>query len=107
MDPFKKFLYAGVDLIADTSDKFSTTVTDLVAKGKISSTEGKKLVDEWFEKAESAREEFEDKVQEFSQKVGFSEKSEETELEDLRSKVADLEAKLGKNKTSKKAAATA
>ena len=59
MDPFKKFLYAGVDLIADTSEKFSKTVTDLVEKGKISGTEGKKLVDEWIEKADTAKEEFE------------------------------------------------
>lgn len=108
MDPFKKFLYAGVDLVADTSEKFSKTVTDLVEKGKISSTEGKKLVDEWIEKADTAKEDFEDKFHEVSQKFGFVEKSDEEELEELRTRVADLEVKLGKTKTTgKKAEATA
>jgi len=96
MDPLKKFLYAGVDLVADTSEKFTKTVHELVDKGKISGTEGKKLVDEWIEKAETAKEEFEQRVKELSQKVGFTERSEEEELEKLRKKVADLEAKLGK-----------
>ena len=96
MDPLKKFLYAGVDLVADTSEKFTKTVHELVDKGKISGTEGKKLVDEWIEKAETAKEEFELRVKELSQKVGVSERSEEEELEKLRKKVSDLESKLGK-----------
>ena len=107
MDPFKKFLYAGVDLVADSSEKFTKTVTELVEKGKISSTEGKKMVDEWIEKADTAKEDFEDKFQEVSQKLGFTEKNDEEELEVLRDRVSDLEAKLGKTKTSKKAEATA
>jgi len=107
MDPFKKFLYAGVDLVADTSEKFSKTVTELVEKGKISSTEGKKLVDDWIERTETAKEEFEERVNEVSQKFGFSEKNDEAELEDLRNKVADLEAKLGKTKATKEKAAAA
>ncbi|HXH18595.1 MAG TPA: hypothetical protein VNJ07_05885 [Chitinophagales bacterium] len=109
MDPLKKFLYAGVDLIADTSEKFTKTVHELVDKGKISGTEGKKLVDEWVEKAETAKEEFEQRVKELSQKLGLSERSEEEELEKLRKKVADLEAKLGKtpHAATKKEKATA
>ena len=108
MDPLKKFLYAGVDLVADTSEKFTKTVHDLVNKGSISSTEGKKLVDEWFEKAETAKEEFEHRVKEISQKLGVSEKNEEEELEQMRKRVADLEAKLGKtHHTSKKEKAAA
>ncbi len=96
MDPLKKFLYAGVDLVADTSEKFTKTVHELVDKGKISGTEGKKLVDEWIEKAETAKDEFEQRVKELSQRVGVTEKSDEEELEKLRRKVSDLEAKLGK-----------
>ena len=102
MDPLKKFLYAGVDLVADTSEKFTKTMHDLVDKGKISGTEGKKLVDEWSEKAETAREEFEQRVKELSQKVGFSERSDDDELDKLRKKVSDLETKLGKTPSSQK-----
>lgn len=102
MDPLKKFLYAGVDLVADTSEKFTKTVHELVDKGKISGTEGKKLVDEWIEKAETAKEEFEQRVKELSQKVGVVEKSDEEELEKLKKKVSDLETKLGKTPASHK-----
>ena len=59
-------------------------------------TEGKKMVDEWLEKAENAKEEFETRVKELSTKVGITEKDDEAELSELRGKVADLEAKLGK-----------
>ena len=102
MDPLKKFLYAGVDLVADTSEKFTKTVHDLVDKGKISGTEGKKLVDEWIEKAETAKDEFEQRVKELSQKVGVSERSDEDELDKLKRKVTDLETKLGKTPQSAK-----
>jgi len=102
MDPLKKFLYAGVDLVADTSEKFTKTVHDLVDKGKISGTEGKKLVDEWIEKAETAKDEFEQRVKELSQKIGVAERSDEDELDKLKRKVTDLETKLGKTPHSAK-----
>ena len=97
---FKKFLYAGVDLAAAASEKFQSTVTDLVSKGKISSEEGKKLVDDFFAKSEERKAEFEKKYKEFSDKLGINKKkNEEEELEELRKKVSDLEAKLSKTKT--------
>jgi polyhydroxyalkanoate synthesis regulator phasin len=68
----------------------------MVDKGKISETEGKKLVDEWIEKAETAREHFQDRVKEMSQQFGFAEKSDEEELARLKKKVTELEVKLGK-----------
>jgi polyhydroxyalkanoate synthesis regulator phasin len=107
MDPLKKFLYAGVDLVADTSEKFTKTVHELVDKGNISSTEGKKLVDEWFEKAETAKQEFEHRVKEISQRLGVTEKNEEEELEQMRKRVADLESKLGKSHSTKREKASA
>ena len=69
---FKKFLYAGVDLAAAASEKFQKSVTELVENGKISSSEGKKLVDEFLEKTEKRKEEFETKFNELKNKVGFS-----------------------------------
>lgn len=97
---FKKFLYAGVDLAAAASEKFQASVSDLVAKGKISSEEGKKMVDDFFAKSEERKAEFESKYKEFSEKLGINKKkNEEEELDELRKKVADLEAKLAKTKT--------
>lgn len=97
---FKKFLYAGVDLAAAASEKFQSTVSELVGKGKISAEEGKKLVDDFFAKSEERKTEFEKKYKEFSDKLGINKKkNEEEELEELRKKVSDLETKLAKTKT--------
>ena len=93
-EAFKKFLYAGVDLVAEASEKFQKSVTDLVEKGTISSTEGKKLVDEFLEKTEDRKEQFEEKFSEVKEKLGIVKKTAEDELESLRTKVADLEAKM-------------
>ena len=95
-DAFKKFLYAGVDLAAEVSTKFEDSVKDLIEKGKISDVEGKKMVDELFEKTEARKEEFEAKYAEIKEKVGIVKKTEEEILADLKSKVADLESKIGK-----------
>ncbi len=95
-DVFKKFLYAGVDLAAEVSTKFEHSVKDLIEKGKISDVEGKKMVDELFEKTEARKEEFEAKYNEIKDKVGMVKKTEEEILADLKAKVADLESKIGK-----------
>jgi polyhydroxyalkanoate synthesis regulator phasin len=102
-DSFKKFLYAGVDLAAEVSSKFEAGVKELVEKGRISDVEGKKLVDDLFEKTEARKEEFEAKYQEIKEKIGIVKKTEEEVLAELKQKVADLESKIGK--VSAKAAA--
>lgn len=106
-DAFKKFLYAGVDLAAEVSTKFEQSVKELIEKGKISDVEGKKMVDELFEKTEARKEEFEAKYNEIKEKVGIVKKTEEEILADLKAKVADLESKIGKPAKSTKASATA
>jgi polyhydroxyalkanoate synthesis regulator phasin len=98
----KNFLHAGVDLMASASEKFETSVNDLVAKGKISSEDGKKMVDEFLAKAKVKREEAEEKFKEFTSK--FKSKTKEEELADLKKKVADLEAELGTTASTKKTA---
>jgi polyhydroxyalkanoate synthesis regulator phasin len=100
-DAFKKFLYAGVDLAAEVSTKFEESVKDLIEKGKISDVEGKKMVDELFERTEARKEEFEAKYADIKEKVGIVKKTEEEVLADLKSKVADLESKIGKTSTKK------
>lgn len=106
-DAFKKFLYAGVDLAAEVSTKFEQSVKELIEKGKISDVEGKKMVDELFEKTEARKEEFEAKYNEIKEKVGIVKKTEEEILADLKAKVADLESKIGKPAKAPKASATA
>lgn len=101
---FKNFLHSGVDLMAAASEKFETSVNELIAKGKISPEDGKKMVDEFLAKAKAKREEAEAKFNEFTDK--FKKKTKEEELADLKQKVADLEAELG-TATSKKSTAKA
>lgn len=100
---FKNFLHAGVDLMASASEKFEASVNELVAKGKISSDEGKKMVDEFLAKAKVKREEAEAKFNEFTDR--FKKKTKEEELADLKKQVADLETELGT--TAKKTTAKA
>lgn len=52
---FKEFLYAGVDLFVAASDEFEKSVTTLILKGKITSEEGKKLVDDFLTKTEKKK----------------------------------------------------
>ncbi|MCX7743847.1 MAG: hypothetical protein N2167_04695 [Flavobacteriales bacterium] len=101
----KNFLYAGVELAAAMSEKFEASVNELVKKGKISAEEGKKMVDEFLSKSESKAADFESKVKEFTSK--FKKKTEEEQLEELKKQVAELEAKLGKNKPAPKATTAA
>ena len=102
---FKHFLHAGVDLMSVASEKFESSVNDLVKKGKINPEEGKKMVDEFLAKAKVKREEAEAKFKEFTAK--FKSKTKEEELADLKQKVADLETELGTTTSSKKSTAKA
>lgn len=106
-DAFKKLLYAGIGLAATATEKFETTVDELVKKGKVSDTEAKKLIEEFLDKTETKKEDFEDRFQTFVEKLGYTRNS---DVEELRKRVEDLEAQLGKSKaasTTKKSTASA
>lgn len=105
-DALKKFMYAGVDLAAEASSKLEGSVKELIAKGKISEAEGKKMVDDLFEKTENAKVEFENKYKDLKERVGITKKSDDEVLAELKQKVADLESKVGKP-AAKKAATKA
>ena len=47
MDLIKNFVYAGVGLATLTTDKIKETIDDLVEKGKISDTEGKRIIEDF------------------------------------------------------------
>lgn len=101
---FQKLLYAGVGLASQTTEKFEKSLDDLVKKGKLSDTEAKKLVDELIERTSTAREEFEERFKAVADKVGF--KKTTNELEELKKRVEELEAKLAEKTSKAKAAAT-
>ncbi len=105
MDTIKNLIYAGVGLATTTADKVKETISDLVEKGKISDTEGKKIIDSIFETTESTREEIEATIKNVSDKVTstlkFS-KKENKEVENLKNRIKELETKLKAKTTSPK-----
>lgn len=92
---FKKVLYAGAGLAAVATEKIQTTVDELVEKGKISDKEGKKIIEEFFEKTDAKKNEFEEKfakvTQEVTEKLGYVKKE---EVDSLMKRIDKLEAKL-------------
>lgn len=109
MELLKNFVYAGVGLAALTSDKVKETVEDLVEKGKISDTEGKKIIEDFFKSTESKKDDFESKMKSLgdniSSKFDFL-KKEDDEVNALKRRIEDLEAQLKKVNTPKKKPST-
>jgi polyhydroxyalkanoate synthesis regulator phasin len=101
-DALKKFLYAGIELAAETQNKLNTSVTKLMEKGKISEADGRKLVDDIIDKSKKKQEELEKKTKSFIEKFDKN-KAEELELERLKKKVSDLESKLKEKEKAAKA----
>ena len=104
-DLIKKFMYTGVGLVSMTSEKFQSAVDKLVDDNKISSEEGKKIVDDLMKKTEAKRDEFEGKLKEVTESVvskfDFLKKN---DYDTLVKRVEALEAEVAKKKTTKKAA---
>ena len=103
-EQFKKLLYAGVGLAAQATEKLQKSVDELVEKGKLTDSEAKKVIEDFLEKSDSKKEEFEDRFNSFVEKFGYT-KTED--LEALKKRVAELEKKAGNASTAKKATAAA
>lgn len=95
-EQFKKLLYAGVGLAATATEKLQKSVDELVEKGKLSDNEAKKVIEDFLEKSDSKRDEFEDRFNAFIEKFGYT-KAEE--LEALKKRIAELEKKQGNSST--------
>ena len=94
-DLFKKFLYTGVGLVAFTAEKLQTTVDDLVHDGKLSKSEGKKMLDGLLDSAQAKREDFEESLQSVTEKIiERLNIPSQSDYEALEQRVAALEAKI-------------
>ncbi len=98
MDAIKNLVYAGVGLASTATDKVKQSINDLVEKGKISDTEGKRIIDEIFKTTESTKEEIENKVKtltdKFSSTFDFKGKKEDVKVIELQKKIEALEKEL-------------
>ena len=106
MDLIKNFVYAGVGLATMTTDKIKETIDDLVEKGKISDTEGKKIIEDFLNTTEEKRAEFESKLKNTSAKISnkFDFNKNDEEMNSLKDRIKDLENEISsmKKKTTTK-----
>ncbi|TDI64502.1 MAG: hypothetical protein E2O88_11320 [Bacteroidetes bacterium] len=96
-DLIKKFVYTGVGLASLTAEKLQKSIDKLVDEDKISEKEGRKIVDEFFQKTESKKKSFETQInkiiKEVISKFDFSKAK---EILDLNKRVKVLENKISK-----------
>ena len=90
----KNFIYSGVGLVSITTEKFKNTIEGLVSDKKISSEEGKKIVDDFFKNTEDKKEEFDSQLKEIIETVLSKFKFvSKTDIEALEARINELEKK--------------
>ena len=94
MDLFKQIFTLGLGAAVITKEQIEKTVEGLVAKGEISRTESRELINQWAEKGEQAKQEIDDIVKTRVNQVfsSFNLVTKE-EFEDLERRIAALENK--------------
>ncbi|MGD1843671.1 MAG: phasin family protein [Thermonemataceae bacterium] len=105
-DLFKKFIYTSIGLVSITAETLKSTVDKLVEESKLSSEEGKKLVDDFMKNTEDKKDEFESQLKTLVEKIVSNFKFvTESDLDEVMKRVEALEdRKEAKPKTVKKVA---
>ncbi len=94
---FKNFMYAGVGLASLTAEKLQKSVDKLISENKISTGEGKKILDEFLKKTENKKKEFEKQLKKITEEVvNKVQLPKKKDIESLEKRIAALEAKVGK-----------
>jgi polyhydroxyalkanoate synthesis regulator phasin len=94
-DLFKKFMYTGIGLAAYTAEKFQKAIDGLVKENKMSSDEGKKVVDDFVKNMQTKREEFESQIKSITERVVRNfEFASAHDLKELQKRIQALEAKV-------------
>jgi polyhydroxyalkanoate synthesis regulator phasin len=107
-DLFKKFIYTGVGFVSVTAETLKNTVDKLVDDSKLSTDEGKKIVDDFMKNTESKRDEFESQLTKLIEKVTANFKFVTSgDLQEVVKRVEVLENKDNSNEKAKKAAVKA
>lgn len=69
IDTLKKIAYITVGVLTPEDGTFSDMVDGWIEKGKMTEEEGKKFVEEMYEKASTVKKDIEDSVTEYSQTI--------------------------------------
>ena len=101
IDLIKKTLLTGVGMAVMTKEKVEELGRDLVDQAKLSETEGREFVDDLMKRSETARGEFESRVDGLvKQAVDRLNLAPKDELIKLQARIVELEAELKKHESS-------
>ncbi len=107
----KKFLYTGVGLAALTAEKLQETIDEMVGKGKVSKDEGKKIVDDFVDRVENQRDDFEKRwkeiVDNFTSSVNLPQLATKDDLAEITRRLDVIEAKVAQGTAAEVQAAIA
>ncbi len=96
VDTLRKLLLAGLGALDVTEEKAKAFFADLVARGEMSEKEAREVIASWSKRAAEQREHLQQDVEQAVHralgKVGIARQA---EIDALKAKIADLEAKLG------------
>lgn len=90
----KKVIYFGLGAISLTREKAEKMIQEMVEKGEMSKDEAKKFVDDSIKRGEEERQELRNIIKEELNDLKDLFAGSQSELENLKSKIKDLEGKL-------------
>lgn len=104
VDTLRKLLLAGLGALDITEEKAKALFADLAARGEMSEKEAKELISSWSKRAAEQREHLQKDVEQAVHRamnaVGIAR---QTEMDALKTRISDLEAKLAGRDSGKSA----
>ncbi len=96
VDALRKFLLAGLGALDVTEEKAKAVFADLVARGEMSEKDAREMIESWSKRAAEQRERLQKDIEQAVHRaLGKAGIARQAEIDALKAKIADLEAKLG------------
>jgi polyhydroxyalkanoate synthesis regulator phasin len=91
IDLIKKAMFTGIGVATLTRDKIEEISREFIEKGKLSESEGKKLVDDLMTKSEKAKNDAKDQVEGYvKMALNKMDLASSSELDELKKEIAEL-----------------
>ncbi|MEA2110319.1 MAG: phasin family protein [Pseudomonadota bacterium] len=91
----RKFMLLGIGALSLTEERLEQIISGMVKKGEISSQEGRDLVQEMLKKIKQEKGDLSEKIKkEFNSLMDKVEVPKQSEIDELKQRIAELEAKL-------------
>ncbi len=105
---FKQFIYTGVGMVSHSAEKAKKLIDKLIEEGKLSTEEGKKLVEDFNKNTETKKDELETQFSSLIEKIVKSFKfATNADISNLANRVTMLEAVLANKKDAAETKTTA